>query len=225
MPLNRTLGELRGELTARLGFGSAGVNNGQLIPIVNNFLFSSQTQMYWGFDWRALRAWVIKTVGANQVNVDFPVEINADRVDWISMKYSNAWLPPMERGISAEMYTSQDRTSVPTHWDMNSASGSQQIEFWPMTDTTYQYRVFGMAPLTRFTQDGDRSTIDGDLVVLHALGAAKLHYKHPDAEYYIRQLMDLMDAQKSNNWAKRVFRKGDDAGSWLPKPLLVGRDI
>lgn len=225
MPLNRTLGELRSELASRLGYGAAGANMGQLIPILDNFLFSSQVQLYWGFDWRVLRAHVVDTIGANQTNVDFPAEIHPDRIDWISVKYSNVWTPPLERGISAEMYTSQDRVGVPTHWDMNAASGSAQIEFWPETDTTYEYRVFGMAPLSRFTQDNDRTTIDSDLVVLHALGAAKLHYRHPDAERYLGLLVELMDHQKNNNWAKRVFRKGDDAGSWLPKPLVVGRDI
>lgn len=225
MPLNRTLGELRGELAPRLGFGAAGANAGQLIPILNAIIHSSQVQLYWGFDWRVLRAWVIKTLGANQVNVDFPDKIHPDRVDWISILYSNVWTPPLTRGISAEMYTSQDRISVPTHWDMNSASGSPQIEFWPESDTTYQYRVFGTAPLGRLTQDNDRTTLDSDIVSLHALAAAKLHYQHKDAEYYIGQLTQLMDTMTSKNRVKKLFRPGDDAGSWLPKPLVVGRDI
>lgn len=225
MPLNRTLGELRGELAPRLGFGAAGANAGQLIPILNAILYTSQVQLYWSFDWRVLRAWVIKTVGASQVNVDFPDEIHPERLDWISIKYSNVWSPPLERGISAEMYTSQDRVSVPTHWDLNAASGSPQIEFWPETDTSYEYRVFGMAPLARFSQDGDRTTIDSDIVALHALAAAKLHYRHQDAEYYLGQLQQLLDNLTSRNWVKRVFRPGDSVGDYLPKPLVVGRDI
>lgn len=225
MPLNRTLGELRGELSSRLGFGAAGSNNGALVPILNNFLFSSQVQLYWGFNWRVLRAWVVETIGASQVNVDFPDEIHPDRVDSISIKYSNVWTPPLERGISAEMYTSQDREGVPTHWDMNNASGTAQIEFWPQTDTTYDYRVFGTAPLGAFTNDADRTTIDSDLVVVHALTGAKLHYRHPDAAYYQQQLIELMSDQKNKNWTKRVYKPGDDAGSWLPKPLVVGRDV
>jgi hypothetical protein len=225
VPLNRTLGELRGELSARLGFGAAGANNGALVSILNNILFSSQVQLYWGFDWRALRSHVIETIGAGQTNVDFPASIHPDRVDWISILYSNVWTPPLQRGISAEMYTSQDRVSVPTHWDTNIATGTLQIEFWPETDTSYDYRVYGMAPLARFSLDGDRTMLDSDIVFLHALAAAKAHYRHPDASLYLQQVEQLVAAQKNKQWTKRVFREGDDAGSWLPKPLVVGRDI
>lgn len=225
MPLNRTLGELRGELSARLGFGASGSNNGQLIPILDSLLYTSQVQLYWGFDWRALRTWVIDTIGASQTNIDFPAEIHPDRVQWISIKYSNVWTPPLERGISAEMYTGQDRPGVPTHWDMNAASGTAQIEFWPETDAIYEFRTFGMAPLGRFSQDGDRTTLDSDLVALHALAGAKAHYRHADAQMYLDRLVELMADIANKNWAKRVYKPGDDEGSWLPKPLVTPRDI
>lgn len=225
MPLNRTLGELRSELSARLGYGASGANVGALVSILNNMLFSSQVALYWEFDWKALRTYVTDTIGASQTNVDFPGEIHPDRVDGISVKYSNVWLPYLSRGISAEMYTSQDREGVPTHWDINQASGSAQIEFWPQTDTSYSYRVFGTAPLGDFFDDGHYTTIDSDLVVLHALVAAKAHYRHPDATLYQGQLDALLARQKSNNWRKRVFEPRDDAGAIIPKPLVVGRDV
>jgi hypothetical protein len=225
MPLNKTLGELRGDLSARLGFGAAGANNGALVSILNNFLYTSQVELYWEYDWRALRVWVEGSVGASQVYVDFPAEIHPERVQWISIQYSNVWTPPLHRGISAEMYTSQDIEGVPTHWDMNSSSGTAQIEFWPQTDAAYDYRVFGMAPLGALSDDSDRTTIDSDLVFLHALAGAKAHYRHPDAGYYTDLFARLMANQANKTWAKRVFNPGDDEGHWLPKPLLVGRDV
>ena len=225
MPLNRTLGGLRADLGVRLGFGAAATNNGALIPILNNLLFAAQAELYWEFDWRALRTHVTDTLGASQLYLDFPAEIHPERVQWISVKYSNVWLPPLQRGISAEMYTSQDRPGVPTHWDLNSSSGTAQIEFWPEPDTAYSVRTFGMAPLAAFSADADRTTLDSDLVFLKALADAKAHYKHEDAALYQGKFTALMANIANKNWAKRVYRPGDDHGSYIPKPLVVGRDI
>lgn len=224
MPLNRTLGELRADLGVRLGFGSAATNNGALIPILNNMLYAAQVELYWGFDWRSLRVHVTETLGEAQLNMDFPEEIHPDRIQWISVLYSNVWTPPLERGISAEMYTSQDRAGVPTHWDLNSASGDPQIEFWPEPDDEYSVRLFGMAPLSAFAEDGDRTTIDSDIVFLKALADAKAHYRHPDAAMYAEKWNRMEADLRNKNWVKRVYRPGDSAGTIIPKPHVSPRD-
>lgn len=222
MPLNRTLGELRADLAVRLGFGSAGANLGSLVPILNSMLYASQTWLYWEFDWRSLRVHVTKTLGASQIYLDFPTEIHPDRIQWISRKFSDVWSPPLERGIPAELYTTQDEEGPPARWDLNGASGALQIEFWPQSDAIYPIRIFGVAPLGDFTQDGHRTTLDSELVFTHALMTAKAHYKHPDAQIYADLFAGLLAGQKARNWTKRVFSPHERPPP-IPKPLVVGR--
>lgn len=225
MPLNATLGELRGRLSARLGFGASGANIGPLVTILNDIIVEAQSHLYWMCDWNELHTYVTATIGASQTNVDFPGEIHPDRVSGISVKYSNVWLPFLTRGITAEMYTSQDREGVPTHWDINQASGTSQIEFWPQTDTTYSYRVFGTAPLGALVSSDDRTTIDSDLVFTFALAAAKAHYRHPDAPLYQGRADRLEQQLKNKNWRKRVYDPPGAVVDVIPKPLVVGRDV
>lgn len=221
MPLNTdTLGTLRVNLAARLGFGSMGSNIGTLAPILNDILYQSQAFLWWNFDWKNLRTHVVDSVGASQTNVDFPTEIHPDRVSLVSVNFNDVWTPALERGITPEMYTNQTAGGPPSHWDTNIASGTLQIEFWPETDDAYDYRVMGIAPLGRFTADGDYCTLDKDIIFLHALGVAKAHYKQPDADLYLSMFAELDSSQKNRNWNKRVFRPGETAYPY-PRPVVV----
>ena len=225
MPRKRTLGELRADLSARLGYGAQGANVGPLVPILNSILETSQVLLYEEFDWRYLSTYATTTIGASQTNVDVPATINPERIEGISVRYSNVWLPFLARGITPEMYTSQDREGVPTHWDINQASGTTQIEFWPQTDTEYTFRVFGTVPLGDFFQDGHETTVDADVVFLHALMTAKAHYRQPDAPIYEVQWSRLEANLKNRSRVKHVYRPDSKNVIPIPKPLVVGRDV
>lgn len=222
MPLNRTLGELRAEVSARLGFGAAGANAGALVPVLNSYLASAQATLYWDYQWRSLRTHVIDSLGDGALYLDVPATIHAERLEWISVRSSNVWTPPLEVGIAAEMYTAQTIAQCPTHWDFNRASGTPQIEFWPEPDVAYSVRLFGTAPLGAFDVDGDRSTLDSDLVLLYALAQAKAHYRQEDAPLIMEQLNKTLSQLKNKGWVKRVY---EHAGLIHPRPLVVGRDI
>lgn len=225
MPLNRTLGELRADLSARLGYGASGANIGPLVPVLNSYLASAQATLYWDYDWRSLRTHVIDSLGAGAFYLDVPATIHEERLEWISVRYSNVWTPPLKVGISAEMYTSQTIAQCPTHWDFNRASGSPQIEFWPEPDAAYSVRLFGIAPLSAFTADAHRSTIDSELVFLYALAHAKAHYKQEDTALVMEQLNKQLAQVKNKGWVKRVYERGDESGWIYPRPLVVGRDV
>jgi len=225
MPRSRTLGDLRSDLSARLGFGAQGGNVGPLAPILNSILYSSQVLVYEEFNWRYLDTYVDGTIGASQTNVDFPAGMNPERIEGVSVKYSNVWLPFLARGITPEMYTSQDREGVPTFWDINQASGTTQLEFWPQTDTSYTYRVFGTVALGDFYQDGHYTTVDADVVFLHALMTAKAHYKQQDAPIYEGQWARLEANLKNRSRVKHVYRPNSKNAIPIPKPLVVGRDV
>jgi hypothetical protein len=224
MRLNETLGALRERLSIRLGYGAQGAQTGSLVSTLNEFLRSSQEYLWWNFGYRSLRTHVTKTIGASQTYVDFPVEIDQDRVEWISFYSSGIWSPALKRGIEPEMYTFQSTPTRPTNWDMNLSSGSLQIEFWPETDQIYTYRVMGIAPLSPFTSDSHRSSIASDLVYLHALGMAKHHYGHDDAQLYISMFADLEASVKNVSRPSRVYRQGRQNEDFNPIPKLLGRD-
>lgn len=217
MPLSRTLGELAADLQVRLGFGSAGAGAGVNLAIMYNFLYNGQLQLYWSGDWRGCRTYVDKTLADAATRVDYPDEIHPERIAGISVLYNGIWTPYLEEGIRPEDYTNQDRAGPPSRVDYY-----DQIEFWPLSDQAYSVRIFGQKPLSRFTQSTDETTLDPDLVFLHALANAKAHYKHSDAQFYADQLGSMLTNVRSRNWSKRTF-DFQPISSPTPKPQVVGR--
>lgn len=217
MPLSRTLGELAADLQVRLGFGSAGAGAGVNLALMYNFLYNGQLQLYWSADWKGCRTYVTKTLPNAATRIDYPDEIHPERISGISVNYNGVWTPYIDEGIDPEAYTNQENAGPPSRVDYYN-----QIEFFPLSDRVYSVRIFGQKPLTRFTQSTDQTTLDPDLVFLHALANAKAHYKHSDAQFYADQLSSLLTGVRSRNWSKRVFDH-QPRSTPLPKPQVVGR--
>ncbi len=218
MPQYRTLGELRAQLQARCGFGAAGASAGVNVTVMDSFLQTAQEQLYWAGAHRTLQRYVTKQIGAGQTLLDYPEELHPDRITQISVLFSGVWSPPLRRGISPEHYTHQDNPGPPSRYEFY-----EQIEFWPMSDAVYDVRLWGMAPLVRFTQENDRTTLDSGLVFSVALGQAKAHYRQPDAQFYVDQAQSILASLKSSQWTGRVYNPNEPASITAPKPQVVGR--
>lgn len=212
----RTLGDLRAVLRDRLGFASSGGTSGVLQSNLNSILSSEQTVLYWTHEWARLRRYYDTTVGTSQHLINYPTGCNPDRIRAISVKVGDVWQPPMMKGIPPEFYTTQDVQTYPRRWEPY-----QQIEFWPKADQLYNVRIFGLKDLDRFTQDGDYSTIDGDLILTAALGTAKAHYRHPDAALHVEQRAALLRSLKARSWGQTVFQPRDYEPEPLPKPVVI----
>jgi hypothetical protein len=212
----KTLGELRSELRARLGYSAAGAAAGVNQEVLNNFLQQAQVVLYWTHDWARLRAYSDITIGLDQYLVDYPTNCNPERVKAISIEVNDVWTPPLPKGISPEHYTTQGMTSYPSRWEPYA-----QIEFWPKADQIYTGRVFYVRNLDPFTQDGHRATIDHDLIFTLALADGKGHYRQPDAANYKARAETLLTQLKAKNWGKTVFNPRDYAEDPIAKPRVV----
>jgi hypothetical protein len=124
----RTLVELRAEMRAMIGAGSAGTAAGVNTPLIDTHLRNAQTLLYWTHDWAHLRAYELKTIGANQTLIDYPAAANPDRIRYVSVLRGTVWSPPLKKGITPQMYTYQANVSWPQRWEPY-----EQIEIWPMT--------------------------------------------------------------------------------------------
>ena len=208
----QTLGELRALVTQRLGFGSAGAAAGVIAGTIDNFLFNAQVQLYLQADWKKLQHYADKTVGVGQFLIDYPTVVggapadaNAERILKIAVKVNSLWVD-LKEGINTEHYSYQDRQYYPQRYERYS-----QIELWPQADIAYTVRIWYIRELGRFTQDGDRCTIDDDLIFLHALANAKAHYRQPDAELYSGQMQSILTQLKTKQFGTRSYRRGEDS--------------
>ena len=216
---SETLETLRSELAARLGYASQGASIGQLQSNIDNALFNAQQQLYWQHDWRYLTKYSDKTIGDDQTLVDYPTDCNPLRVLNIAVLYNSIYMT-LEQGIPIELYTTLELPGPPKRYEAR-----VQIEVWPKTDQSYSLRLWYIKNLAAFTQNNDVTTIDADLVFLHALSNLKAHYRHPDAASYASQFNELLGRMKAKNQQQNVVHFGDHAEVITQRPLVVGRDI
>ncbi len=213
-----TLEEKRLELAVRLGFAASGASAGVLATNLNSILQNAQVILYNAHDWARLRKYSVKSIGVGQYLVDYPTDANPERIKAISPKVNGQWLPPLVKGITPQMYTTQASQSYPQRWEPY-----EQIELWPQNNEVRDIRIFYIKNLDPITQNAHRFTIDSDLVFTLALGDAKAHYRQPDAPAFVQRAQALLASLKSKSWGKDVFNPSDwyEEDSPLVKPQVV----
>ena len=175
----RTLGEMRAELSARLGMAGMGASSGANFALLNAFLRNAQTQLYWLQDWRKLIAYEEKTLGISQNLIDYPNDCERDtRVLRIDSPFNNQWRE-LREGITTEMWSTMDTQSWPSRYERY-----EQILIYPKADQIYTVRVWYVADLLPFTEDIHVATLDDEMIMLHATTNAKAHYRQPDVKLY-----------------------------------------
>ena len=213
----RTLGELRNEMRAMLGAASSGSAAGPNATIIDTHLRNAQSVLYRVHDWAHLRRYEDETVGVNQYLVDYPATADPDRIKAISVYRGSVWSPPIPRGITPQMYTTQDMTSWPQAWEPY-----EQIELFPKADQIYPLRIFFIKAIERFTQDADRATVDDTAISTVATGTLKAHYRQPDAAVFQKMSDTLLLALKAKSWGQSTFRHDDWANEEpLVRPQVV----
>ena len=209
----RTLGELRSDLSRRLGFGAQG-SSGINSALLDSFLQNAQDQLFAAFEWRNLIKYDEKTTGVGQVNYDWATDCDPTHIREIAVYGGTRWVP-MDEGITFA-HRSSDIPSRPCRYERYS-----QMEVWPEPDAAYTIRRYYVATPARFTQDNDRASIDDGLVFLHALTNAKLHYRQEDGQAYANQLNSMLEKLKSKNRGKAVVTRRDVDSVYMARPRDV----
>lgn len=142
-----------------------------------------------------------------------PRKLDPRKVTWVGVEKDGQWYP-LICGIPPELYT-LDQTSFPQRYEIRSC-----IEVWPTPDETAGRLIvkghFAMAP---FTEDYHRATIDDELIFLHALAAAKAHYKQPDARDHAQQVEVMLTSIVAGSHHTRRYLPGARVRTLEPEPV------
>ncbi len=216
----RTLDGLRAELLARLSMGGMGASGGANQVIFDSFLRNGQYQLYRLQDWRFLVWYEDKTIGVDQNVIDYPEACARDqRILKIETVYGGQWRKLTE-GITTEMWNTMDVQSFPSNYERY-----EQILIYPKANQVYTIRVWYVKDLGRFTENGDRATLDDEMILLHALANAKAHYRHPDAATYQGQLNTLVASLRGQSFSQNGVYRRDVLPPPEQRPQVVGRDV
>lgn len=199
----RTLKQLRDELSMRLGFAA---QHSQInAALLNSFLRSANAQIWAQSSWLHGRKDSESTLTTPWQFLAYPSGVEPGFITSISAKVSNQWVP-LTAGISDAQRTAITAASYPTNYAENSNdAGTAKIEVWPVCTANVDIRIQYDAQPSAFTKDTDRASVPDELVFLHALVNAKLHYRQPDGQGYGTQLQTMLDTYLAKNFGKRVY--------------------
>ena len=182
-----TLANLRKRILIRLGFANQATNPPPgMAPLVNDFLTSAQAYLYRRypalhtrrfFRWKIIPGQRFYSLKDNDDDVlgNFHMD-PLKKIEWAGIQDTrNVWYPLIE-GIPPQLYTMITKPWRPARYDIR-----QCIEIYPAPDQTYFMWMRANFGLLSFVNDTDTTTIDSELVFLHALANSKAHYGQPDA--------------------------------------------
>lgn len=216
----RTLDDLRTDLCARLGMAGMGASGGANQALFDSMLRNAQSQLYWNQEWKHLIAWEDKTIGVEQNQLDYPADCAQNRrILKIETVYNGQWRQLTE-GIRTEDWNTMDTLSFPSQYERY-----EQVLIYPKADQVYTIRFWYIKDLTRFTENGDRASLDDEMILLHALANGKAHYRQPDAQAYQGQLNTMLGAQRGQSFGSNGVHRRDILPPAAQRPAVVGRDV
>lgn len=182
-----TLAQLRYRLAVRTGFAAQAANLPPgMVAFFNDQLLGAQNYLYRKypalhtrrfFRWKIIPGQRFYSLKDNDDDVLGNFHLDPLKtIEWVGIQDTrNVWYPMIE-GIPPQLYTMITKPWRPARYDIR-----QGIEIYPAPDQTYFLWVRGHFGLLSFVNDTDTTTIDSELVFLHALANCKAHYGHPDA--------------------------------------------
>ncbi len=208
---NRTLGELMGELRARLGFmtqGSASKNND---AIIKSFLQEAHEYVFGELEPPVQRKKTQIRIRPNSYLYDWNNDIedepiNPGRVLSVWLLVSSTIREPLRQGITEYDRSLDDLRDQPRKYDTING----QIELWPIPNREYELLIEYTADRSRFDRMSDRPSVPDRLVFLYALATAKAHYRHPDAQAAATTFQNMLNKEKVRQKEnRRYFHRGE----------------
>lgn len=182
-----TMTSLSARILVRLGFANQATNPPPgMALLVQDFLTSAQTYLYKRylqlhtkrlFRWKVNPGQRFYSIKDNDEDVlcNFTMD-PLKSIEWAGIQDTrNVWYPLIQ-GIPPQLYTMITKPWRPARYDIR-----QAIELYPMPDQTYFLWIKGHFGLMSFINPTDSTTLDSELVFLHALANAKSHYGQADA--------------------------------------------
>jgi hypothetical protein len=182
-----TMSSLSARILVRLGFSNQATNPPPgMALLVQDFLTSAQTYLYKRylqlhtkrfFRWKINPGQRFYSLKDNDEDVLCNFQMDPLKsIEWAGIQDTrNVWYS-LVRGIEPQLYTFVTTPWRPARYDIR-----QAIEIFPAPDQTYFLWIKGHFGLMSFINPTDSTTLDSELVFLHALANAKSHYGQPDA--------------------------------------------
>jgi hypothetical protein len=176
----RTLGELRAELAARLGTVTQGEAAQDQRALLDSFLQEAHEAVCAQLDDALLRKTAHRITSPGESRYDWhdpdtDAAIDALRVEAVGVQRGDVYIP-LIHGISASQQAQSGR-GCPTRYERFDG----QCWLWPTPDARYRVSITYCPLPARFTQDADRPGVPDRLVFLYALASAKAQDRAPDA--------------------------------------------
>jgi len=182
-----TMSSLSARILVRLGFANQATNPPPgMALLVQDFLTSAQTYLYKRylqlhtkrlFRWKVNPGQRFYSIKDNDDDVLCNFQMDPVKsIEWVGIQDTrNVWYPLIQ-GIPPQLYTMITKPWRPARYEIR-----QAIELYPMPDQTYWLWMKAHFGLMSFINPTDSTTLDSELVFLHALANAKAHYGQPDA--------------------------------------------
>lgn len=213
-----TLANLRVRLMVRLGYANQASNPPPgMALLINDFLISAQKFLYKRytqlhtrrlFRWKMVPGQRYYSIKDNDEDVlcKFTLDVTK-HIEAVHVQDTrNVWYPLIE-GIEPQLYTMITKPWRPARFEIR-----QCIEIYPAPDQTYWLWIKGHFGLLAFAADGDSTTIDAELVFLHALANAKAHYGQPDA--------NSIESQ-ANAYRRQIIAGSHGTKKYVPGTIAV----
>lgn len=185
--------------------------------------------LYTSHNWPHLETFFPKlTMNAGQRYYDVPEGLDYERIIDVRVWW-NGIPEPMERGIGFDDYQSYDstagvRSSPVLKWDVRFTGEREQIEFWPIPDSSIQSVQFvGLWAHQRLVNDTDICRLDSEVVVLYA-AAELLPNDSPDKQAKLQLGQELLRLKKvrATSGAGKTFQLGvGQSASRRPSEAVV----
>jgi len=213
-----TMANLQKRILIRLGFSNQAANPPPgMAALVQDFLTSGQKLLYKRylqlhtkriFRWKINPGQRYYSLKDNDENVLENVQIDPSRcIEWAGIQDTrNVWYPLIQ-GIPPQLYTMITKPWRPARYEIRNA-----IEVYPAPDQTYWLWIKGHFGLMSFVNPTDTTTIDAELVFLHALANAKAHYGQPDANNVESQ---------ANTYRAELIAATHQTAHYLPGTIAV----
>lgn len=228
----RTLGQLRTELSVRLGFVSVGQTAVMHEPLLNSFLQDAAEQIYaqYGDDLLYALDKSIDTVKGQRF-YSFPDDCDPFKITAIVLDMNGAYRP-IYRGIDPHIRTvgntDESRQGIPSHWDISAGDdpdnpGKMELwrvpnEEWTMSLSYYPpYHEFGWGVIEDppYIDDSAPCPIyPSRLVLLMAIANAKQHFGMGDAQAYFSQFDQMLMKHKASLLAGLRFKRDTEFGRY-----------
>ena len=176
-----------------------------VLPYDKALIKSQQRILYLNYAWPHLRVRVQKPLVAGSYKYDLPSGIDSSRITSFHVSKADGYYYELDKGIDTHDFnlydTLQDeRLDRPYKWDWeyDHATNKSMFTVWPIPDNSdYTAHIQGLKPLGTFERDTDYSTLDGELLVLYAVAAAKQAANAKDAGVWASQASNYLSQLKS----------------------------